>query len=282
MAKSKCLGLLVLALALGSQAAPSAPMPWQIGEGAHPTLGSIRFASPKTPITTPVGSATVSSRAYVSCVRSNNRIAIELAHAAAPNDPGGLQPRTLPILLCNRRAAGSNRLVQSELPARWAISDIGDVLARGFEPRSLRECVSIHVAQDVALPKGWARDSARVAFDIDPYSRELDSIFVTCGETSAAGPAAPAASTVAAASPAPPPAPAPARSTDAAWKAARTIASGRTNVRGRPAVDAPLVVQLHPGEPVLVQPAGGDWWRARPFAGAKFEGYIRGDRLVFR
>jgi hypothetical protein len=270
---------LAIALSLGSLPALSA-VPWQIGEGAHPTLGSIRFASPKAPITTPVGSASVSSRAYVSCVRSNNRIAIELAHATAPDDPGGLQPRTLPTLLCNRRAAKSNRLVQSELPARWAISDIGDVLARGFEPRSLRECVSIHVVQDVALPKGWARESARVAFDIDPYSRELDSIFVTCGETSATGPAAPAATTVAAASPAPPPAPA--RSTDAAWKAARTIASGRTNVRARPAVDAALVVQLNPGEPVLVQPAGADWWRARPSAGAKFDGYIRGDRLVFK
>lgn len=278
MPSSRRIACFAVALSLGSPPALSAPVPWQIGEGAHPTLGSIRFASPKTPITTPVGSATVSSRAYVSCVRSNNRIAIELAHATAPNDPGGLQPRTLPILLCNRRAAGSSRLVQSELPARWAISDIGDVLARGFEARSLRECVSIHVAQDVALPKGWARDSARVAFDIDPYSRELDSIFVTCGETSAAGPAI----TVAAASPAPPPAPALARSTDAPWKAARTIASGRTNVRARPAVDAALVVQLHPGEPVRVQPAGGDWWRARPSAGAKFEGYIRGDRLVFK
>ena len=45
-----------------------------------------------------------------------------------------------------------------------------------------------NVAQDVALPKGWARESVRVAFDIDPYSRELDSIFVTCGETSASAP----------------------------------------------------------------------------------------------
>lgn len=254
---------IALAACLAGMPAHPVPMAWQIGEGAHPTLGSIRFASPKTPITTPVGGAAVSSRAYVSCVRSNNRIAIELAHATAPDDPGGLQPKTLPILLCNRRAAGSNRLVQSELPARWAISDIGDVLARGFAPRSLRDCVSIHVAQDVALPKGWARESVRVAFDIDPYSRELDSIFVTCGETSASAPAAAPAAAV-------------------AWKAARTIARGRTNVRARPAVDAALVAQLHPGESLLVQPAGGDWWRARPTAGAKFEGYIRSDRLVFK
>lgn len=253
---------IALAACLAGMSAHPAAVAWQIGEGAHPALGSIRFATPEAPIATPVGALTVSSRAYVSCVRANNRIAIELAHATAPDDPGGLQPRTLPILLCSKRAAGSNRLVESELPARWAISDIGDVLARGFEPRSLRECVSIRVAQDVALPRGWARDSARVQFDIDPYSKELDSIFVTCGEATASAP--------------------PARATPAAWKAARTTARGKTNVRARPALDSPLVAQLHPGQPVWVQPAGGDWWRARPAAGAKFEGYIRDDRLVFK
>lgn len=256
---------LALALSLGGGPAHAAAVAWQVGEGAHPTLGSIRFASPKAPILTPVGSASVSSRAYVSCVRSNNRIAIELAHATAPNDPGGLQPRTMPILTCQRRAPGSDRLVQSELPARWAISDIGDVLARGFEPRSLRECASIRVTQDVALPKGWARGSARVELDIDLHSRELDSILVTCGE-----------------SPAPAPAPAAAAAPAAAWKAARTTSSGRTNVRARPSVDAALVARLHPGQPLLVQPAGGGWWRARPTAGSGFEGFVRADRLVFR
>lgn len=223
---------------------------WQIGEGAHPTLGSIRFASPKTPITTPVGSATISSRAYVSCERSSGKIAIELAHATAPDDPGGLQPKTLPVLTCHMRAAGK-RLSQAELPARWAISEIGDVLARGFLPAALRQCVSIDVVQDVKLPAGWARDSARVRFAIDPYGKELDSIFVTCGA-------------------------------EAAWKPARTVSSGRTNVRARPTVKSPLVVRLHPGTPVLVQPAGGDWWRVRPAAGAKSGGYVREDRLVFK
>lgn len=260
------LACVVLALCLGSLPARSAALSWQVGEGAHPTLGSIRFASPKAPITTQVGGTSVSSRAYVSCVRSNNRIAIELAHATAPDDPGGLQPRTLPVLMCKRRAAGSRGLVQSELPARWAISDIGDVLARGFEPRSLRECASIRVAQDVALPRGWARDSARVEFDIDPHGRELDSIFVTCGEAPAAAPATATA---------PPPA-------VAAWKPARAVSTGRSNVRARPAVDSPRIVQLHPGTPVMAQPAGGGWWRVRSSSGAKFEGYIRGDRLVFK
>lgn len=241
---------LVLALLPASLPAPAAPVEWRIGEGAHPTLGSIRFAAPATPITTPVGNAAVSSRAYVSCERASGKIAIELAHATAPDDPGGLQPKTLPVLTCHRRAAG-NRLLQAELPSRWAISQIGDVLARGFAPAALRQCVSIGVVQDVKLPRGWARDSARVRFAIDPYGKELDSIFVTCGA-------------------------------EAAWRAARTVARGRTNVRARPAVKAPLVVQLHPGTPVSVQPAGGDWWRVRPSAGVKAGGYVREDRLVFK
>jgi hypothetical protein len=263
MPNSGCLAFAILALFPGSQPAHSAPVAWQIGEGAHPTLGSIRFASPKTPITTPVGSAKVSSRAYVSCERSSGKIAIELAHATAPDDPGGLQPKTLPVLTCHMRAAG-NRLVRADLPARWAISDIGDVLARGFLPRTLRQCVSIEVVQEVKLPPGWARDSARVHLAIDPHGKELDSIFVTCGETPASAPAA---------SPAP---------AVAAWRSARAVSSGRTNVRARPTVNSPLVVQLHPGTPVLVQSAGGDWWHVRPSSGAKFEGYIRGDRLVFK
>lgn len=257
------LAFAILALFPGSLPAHSAPVAWQIGEGAHPTLGSIRFASPRTPVTTPVGSAKVSSRAYVSCERSSGKIAIELAHATAPDDPGGLQPKTLPVLTCHMRGAG-DRLVQTDLPARWAISDIGDVLARGFLPRTLRRCASIGVVQDVKLPPGWARDSARVQLAIDPYVKELDSIFVTCGETPASAPAT---------SPAP---------AVAAWKSARAVSSGRTNVRARPAANSPLVVQLHPGTPVLAQPVGGDWWRVRPSSGAKFEGYIRGDRLVFK
>lgn len=255
---------IALAACVAGMPAHPAPLAWQIGEGAHPTLGSIRFASTRTPIATPVGATTISSRAYVSCERSSNKIAIELAHAATPDDTGGLQPKTLPILTCSKRAAG-NRLAQSELPARWAISDIGDVLARGFLPQALRQCVSIGVVQEVALPRGWARQSARVEFEIDPYGRELDSIFVTCGDASASGPSTPAT-------------PLPV----AGWKTARTISGGKTNLRARPSTASAVVAQLPAATTVLVQQAGGDWWRVRSAGRAKFDGYIREDRLVFR
>jgi hypothetical protein len=65
--------------------------------------------------------------------------------------------------------------------------------------------VAIHVVQEVALPAGWARKTARVELDIEPYNREVDSVFATCGESSAYATAAAASSTtLAAAAPAAP------------------------------------------------------------------------------
>jgi hypothetical protein len=280
MPNSRCLWPFILALslasmpaspadvaALGKQRAAGSRLSWEVRDTVHPVLGPIRVAFPKGSIATPVGNAKVSSRVYVSCERSSKKMAIELAHATAPDDPGGLQPRTMPRFLCNKpAAAGEKGLVQEDIEARWAISDIGDVLARGLRPPTLRECVSIGIVQEVVLPKGWAAESARVEFEIAPYGRELDRIFVTCGEVSAYAPAAPAT----------------ARTTDAPWKTARTVSSGKTNVRARPALDSALVVQLAPGATVLVQKAGGEWWRAKASAGEAFEGYIRKDRLVFK
>jgi hypothetical protein len=59
------------------------------------------------------------------------------------------------------------------------------------------------------------------------------------------------------------------------------IASGRTNVRVRPDLSSPVVVQLDPGALVLVQKTPTEWWRAKPRGGAGFSGYIREDRLNF-
>ena len=53
------------------------------------------------------------------------------------------------------------KLVQEELLANWEVSGIGDALARGFRAFPLRECVSIGVVQEVALPQGWARKMCR-------------------------------------------------------------------------------------------------------------------------
>jgi hypothetical protein len=175
-------------VALGKQRAAVSPLEWSVGDTAHPILGSIRFAVLKDPVATPVGNARVTSRAYVSCERSTRRIAIELAHGTGPDDPGGLKPKSMPRLVCNRLAEG-DKLVQEALEAHWDVNELGDALARGFAPFPLRECVTIDVTQEVALPGGWSRPSARVAFAIAPYSKELDSVFVACGENSAYTPA---------------------------------------------------------------------------------------------
>jgi hypothetical protein len=260
-----------LSASLGKQRAASSRLEWEIREAGHPSLGNVRFAFIKKPVETPVGNAKVFSRAYLSCQRSTGKYAIELTNTTSPDDPGGLKPSTMPRLVCSRLAApGDEKLVQEDVFTNWEVSDIGDALARGFRAFPLRECVSIGVVQEVVLPPGWAKKSARVEFEITPYSRELDSIFVTCGEASAYAPAAPAMPATASA-PATP-----------KWRTARTTSKGKTNVRSGPTLQSAVVIELAPGAVVLVERTSGEWWRAKASKGAAFEGYIRQDRLVFK
>lgn len=267
---------------LGKQRAAKSPLGWDVREAVHPVLGSIRFAFLKAPVVTAVANNKVYSNVYVSCETSTRKVAIELANSIAPDDPSGLKPHTLPRLVCNDLAAPDDtRLVQDDITAHWEMNAIGDVLARGFSPFALRECVSIAIVQDVVLPKGWAKPDQPIEFEITPYTRELDQVFVSCGQQTAYAappPTPPAARTSTTLS-----TPAP-RAADGAWKEARTTSRGRTNVRAKPAIDAGLVIELDPGEVILVQRTGGIWWRAksRPNASQAFEGYIRQDRLVFK
>jgi hypothetical protein len=195
--------------ALGKQHAASSRLEWEIRESAHPSLGNIRFAFLKNPVETAIGSSRIYSRAYLSCQKGAKKFAIELTNTSSPDDKGGLKPATMPRLVCNRPE--NDKLVKEELLTNWEVSPIGDALVRGFRAFPLRECVSIDVVQDVALPAGWAKKSATVEFEITPYTRELDSIFVACGDISAyapdAGPVPAIASAPArpTAPPAPPP-----------------------------------------------------------------------------
>lgn len=264
--------------ALGKERAAASKLQWQTGEAGHPRLGNIRFAFTSSPVQTPVGNAKVFSTAYVSCQTASGKVAIELANATARDDPGGLKPAAMPRLVCHRPVApGEARLVEEELLANWEVNPIGDVMTRGFRPFPLRECVAIGVVQEVALPKGWARDTAAIEFEITPYTRELDTVFAACGDTPvyAAAPAASGAKAPPAAARAPA-----ARKPTAGWQAARTTASGKTNVRAKPTLQSAVVGQLHPGALVVVQHAEGDWWRVRPSSGTAFEGYVRRDRIV--
>jgi hypothetical protein len=277
---------------LGKQRAAKSPLGWDIREAGHPVLGPVRFAFLKAPIVTPVGANKVFSNVYLSCETNARKIAIELSNSTAPDDPSGLKPHALPRLVCNDLAAPNDpRLVQDDITAHWEVNSIGDALARGLSPFALRECVSIAIIQDVVLPKGWTRPDAPIEFEITPYTRELDAIFATCGEKTAYA-QAPAARSAPRAAPPAPPAGAlsqrietpPGPSTEEPWKQARTTSRGRTNVRAKPTLDSAVVVEIDPGDVILVQRTGTLWWRAksRPNARKAFEGYIRQDRLVFK
>jgi len=259
---------------LGKQRAAKSALAWDVREAGHPVLGPVRFAYLRTPVTTSVGGNKVFSNIYLSCETSARKIAIELANSTAPDDPSGLKPHALPRLVCNDLAAPNEaRIVQDDITAHWEVNTIGDTLARGLSPFALRECVSISIIQDVVLPKGWARPDQPIEFEIAPYTRELDAIFATCGEKA-----------IYAQAPAPAPAAEPA-APEQGWRQARATSRGKTNVRAKPSVDSAVVIEIDPGDVILVQRSGTAlWWRAksRPNARKAFEGYVRQDRLVFK
>lgn len=245
-------------------ALPATASQWEIREATHPLLGPIRFAFTATPFATPVGISRVSSQVYVSCERDRHRIAIEMANSQGPGDPRGLLPREVPRLVCKR--ATKQGSVHEELDAPFALSELGDVLMRGFRPEALMACSSIAIVQQVELPKGWAQETARIVFDITPATRELRSVLAECGKPAVAE-ARPAAIQEAG---------------DAGWQLARTIAAGRTKVRAAAHDRAQVVAQLPPNANVLVRKGAGDWWRVKPSAGGTLEGYVRRDRVALR
>jgi hypothetical protein len=299
---------------LGKQRAAASKLEWELKDAGHPALGNIRFAFLKTPIETPVGNSKVFSRVYFSCERAAKRFAIELTNGTSPDDAGGMKPANDPRIYCNRPLQPwDEKLVQEEILVHWDVSKIGDALTRGIRPFPLRECVSIRVLQEVTLPAGWSQKTAKLEFELHPYSRDLDAVFATCGEQSAYAPAEPPPA-VAAAKPLPtpvappklaamqpppsqpppsqpppaqpPPAPmAPAKPAPPAglsWQMARVTSSSKTNVRAAPNLTSAVVIMLDPGAVVLVQKTASEWWRAKSTSGSGFEGYIRQDRLVFK
>lgn len=294
------LAWIACAASFSAQAALNSPPFWDLRDVEHPKMGTIRVAVPSRAIETPVGTEKIVSLVFFSCEKARGRIAIELANAPESDPKGGLPPKVMPKLICNSREAGVTP--QTEIATSWNVSGIGDALARGLLPSPLRRCASIEIRQTLALPKGWARDTEHVDIELIPYHKEIESVLNECGAVVAAAPAPAPAPTKAATSNRPPPPPAPqaaarapavapapasaaatsAPSGDAPWKSARAISSGgRTNVRASPSTTAPVVTMLNPGQPLLAQAAGGDWYRVKPTSGSAFAGYIRQDRLVF-
>ena len=281
--------------ALGMQRAAASPFQWDVGDAGHPVLGPIRFAVLRKPVATAVGDNRVSSNVYVSCERNARRIAIELANSKAPDDPGGFGPKTMPRLTCNGvDPATPGRATAETLHASWSVNEVGDALARGLWPSQLRQCASIRIEQEVRLPNGWSRETARIDFEITSYARALDDVFQACGEPSlyadaapatAAAPAAPATAAAPAApatgAPQPPVAPS-AAADERPWKKARLTTKGETPLHAAPRADAEVVATLAPGTPVRVQFVGGNWWRVKPQSDVSLEGYIPRERITFR
>ena len=260
---------------------PNSPLVWEVREGRHPRMGAIVVAVPSASVVTPVGKEKIASLVFFSCERSKGRIAIELANAAESDAKGGLFPKQMPRLFCNPRSTAP----RVEVKTTWFVSELGDALARDIAPADLRRCASVDVEQDVALPRGWGAETKRIDIEIIPYKKELESVLSACNEPALAA-APPPAAPPSAATPTPPPPPPvksspPPATTEAPWRPARVIASGRTNVRAGPDLSSPVVVQLDPGALVLVQKTANEWWRARARGGAGFSGYIREDRLNF-
>ena len=269
-------------VALGKQRAARSTVEWNVADIEHPLLGPIRFAVQKGAVTTAAGSEKIHSQVFVSCQKSSGKVAIELTNAPGSDLAGGMRPTEMPRLVCGSPGPkGDGKLAKRDLDAKWEISSLGDTLARGLSPSGLRRCVTIDVLQSVALPSGAPRKSQRIAMEITPYNRALDSVFVACGEASAFAPGeqgAPAVPPVARPAPAPEGGPA-AAAAEAPWKPARTTAKGRTIVRASTSVDSAIVIKLDSRHRVLVRRTSAPWWEVKPRAGAGFRGYIREDRL---
>src|SRR5258706_649167 len=287
----------------------SAPLIWEIRDGTHPKLGPIRVAVPSTSIVTPVGKEKIMSLVFFSCERSKGEIAIELANAAESDTRGGLYPKETPKLFCDPRSSAP----RTEIASTWFVSELGDALARGLAPSVFRRCAAVQIVQDLALPRGWGAETKHIEIEVIPYKKEIDEVLATCAEgplrsaQAATTPPKTAVATAPAQS-SPPPAPAkapaaaapkvasaeppktssapasastPVASSDAPWRSAHTLASGRSNIRSSPNIDSSVVTMLEAGASVLVQPAGGDWWRVRTHLPHPPPGPLRHHRPAF-
>jgi len=259
-------------VAAGKGRAAALGTAWEVRDVEHPVMGPIKVGVPKSGVSTTVGDLRIVSAAFVSCEKKSGKIAIELANSIESDTRGGLRPASLPKLICNP--------ARTEIATAWLTSELGDTLARGLSPAAIRRCSSIDVLQDVALPASAPVRSQSISMELAPYSRELDEIFVACGERTAYAAPVPERAGVTAASKAP----GPTAQSDAngPWQSARTIGDGNTNVRAEPGLNARVVAHLPANAAVLVQPAIAPWWRVKATKGKIELGYVREDRLTFK
>lgn len=285
-----------LVMAAGMQRAEESELHWTVRDGTHPKLGPIKVAISLDAHISYIGTAKIVSTVYISCEKKTGKIAIELTNARAIDLGSGLKPKETPRLSCLGVASPGAMPPRTEIPVKWEMNDLGDMLARDLSPATLRACPAIEVHENILVPPALGKDNQEIAIEIAPYARELDEIFNACGEASVyasapapapaptSGPATTTAPTTPPATPpaTPPPTPAstPAPAAEASYLRAHTVTHGRTNVRRSPDLSSPVIAQLPPGVRILVQESVDDWWHVKSPAGATFEGYVRRDRFT--
>src|SRR3982751_3909771 len=91
--------------AIGKQRAGSSRLAWEVREGLHPHLGTVKSALLKAPVETAVGGSKVYSRVTFACDKAAARLVIVLANSSAAAGTAPLRPATEPLLFCNRAEA---------------------------------------------------------------------------------------------------------------------------------------------------------------------------------
>ena len=303
-------------VAAGKQRAAQSPTRWEVRDVVHPKLGSIKVAIALNALTLQVKNEKIVSSVYVSCEKGTGNIAIELVNAPSSDFTRGLGPKSLPRLSCVaangakseiaakweanelgdvlarglsppalRRCVALEILENVSLPPGWVRDSQPfsvEVAPYGREVDEVFGDCGENVVYAPELPANRAQPpigtvASRPAPPPEPVA--------AAPQPSPPVPASPVAATkpAVAAPPSPPPAvvaPTLPAASEGGWRRARTIASGRTNVRASGGLDSALVTQLPPGMPVLVEEGAGDWWAVKPRSGKAFQGYVRRDRFT--
>src|SRR4051812_26358498 len=135
--KTTLFGLLLIAVtgsqaqypseAIGKQRAGTSRLAWEVREGLHPNLGTLKSALLKAPIETAAGGSRVYSRVTFACDKAAARLVIVLANSSAADGAAPLRPATEPLLFCNRaEAPGDTKLVREEVLATWETTKGGE------------------------------------------------------------------------------------------------------------------------------------------------------------
>jgi hypothetical protein len=173
-----------LVTAAGMQRAEQSELHWTVRDGSHPKLGPIKVAISLDAHTSYIGTAKIVSTIYISCEKKTNKIAIELTNARTIDLGSGLKPKEMPQLICLGIALPGALPPRTQIPVKWEMNDLGDVLARDLSSSTLRACPAIEVRENILVPPALGKDNQEITFEVAPYAHALDAVFSACGDAS--------------------------------------------------------------------------------------------------